>query len=98
MRMIQATEAKIHLAELLRNVEQGETIAITRHGKPIAHLIPAEAQERLQRKRAVEEFFVVEMREKRSKRLYKRCLNGVTRGTAFERTCHRCIYCHGVVA
>ncbi len=56
MRMIQATEAKIHLAELLRNVEQGETIAITRHGKPIAHLIPAEAQERLQRKRAVEEF------------------------------------------
>ena len=56
MRMIQATEAKIHLAELLRNVEQGETIAITRHGKAIAHLIPAEAQDRTQRKKAVDEF------------------------------------------
>jgi len=56
MRMIQATEAKIHLAELLRNVERGETIAITRHGKTVAHLIPAEAQEKIQRKRAVEEF------------------------------------------
>lgn len=56
MRMVQATEAKIHLAELLRNVEQGETIAITRHGKAIAHLVPAEAQNRVQREKAVEEF------------------------------------------
>ena len=55
MRMIQATEVKTHLAELLRIVERGETIAITRHGKAIAHLIPAEAQEKIQRKRAVEE-------------------------------------------
>lgn len=56
MRMVQATEAKIHFAELLRNVEQGETIAITRHGKTIAHLIPSEIQEKMQRKRAVEAF------------------------------------------
>ena len=56
MRMVQATEAKIHLAELLRNVERGETIAITRHGKAIAHLVPAEAQHRMQREKAVEEF------------------------------------------
>ena len=56
MRMIQATEAKIHLAELLRNVEQGETVGITRHGKTIAHLVPAETQDRIQRKKAVDEF------------------------------------------
>ena len=41
MLTIQTTEAKAHLAELLRTVERGETVAITRHGKAIAHLIPA---------------------------------------------------------
>jgi prevent-host-death family protein len=35
-----AYEAKTHLAELLDRVEGGETIAITRHGKPIAKLVP----------------------------------------------------------
>ena len=44
MREVQATEAKAHLAQLLSEVEHGETIAITRHGKPIAHLVPAEAR------------------------------------------------------
>ena len=56
MREVQATEAKAHLARLLSEVEHGETIAITRHGKPIAHLVPAEAQERAGRKAAVERF------------------------------------------
>ena len=56
MRVAPSTEAKARLEELLRNVEFGETIAITRHGKTIAHLIPAEEQDRLQRKNAVEEF------------------------------------------
>ena len=59
MREIQATEAKTRLAELLRVVERGETVAITRHGKPIAHLIPlipAPAQDRANRERAVERF------------------------------------------
>ena len=41
MREIQVTEAKARLAELLRVVEHGETVAITRHGKPVAHLVPA---------------------------------------------------------
>jgi prevent-host-death family protein len=36
-----AYEAKRHLAELLDRVEGGETITITRHGKPIAKLVPA---------------------------------------------------------
>ena len=56
MRQVQATEAKAHLAELLRTVERGETIAITRHGKTVAHLVPAEDQERAQRKEAVARF------------------------------------------
>ena len=56
MREVQATEAKTRLAELLRVVEHGETVAITRHGKPVAHLVPAAAQGRLNREEAVEQF------------------------------------------
>jgi prevent-host-death family protein len=49
MREIQATEAKTHLARLLSAVERGESFAITRHGRPIAHLVPAAAAERAAR-------------------------------------------------
>ena len=56
MHEIQATEAKARLAELLRNVERGETMSITRHGKVVAHLVPASGQDRAQRKEAIERF------------------------------------------
>ena len=56
MREIQATDAKARLAELLRAVEHGETVAITRHGKAVAHLVPADAQDRAGRERAIERF------------------------------------------
>ena len=39
MREIQASEAKIHLSQLLDQVEQGETLVITRHGRPIARIV-----------------------------------------------------------
>jgi len=45
MREIQASEAKTHLPQLLDDVEHGETIVITRHGRAIARLVP-EAQRR----------------------------------------------------
>jgi prevent-host-death family protein len=35
-----AYEAKTHLAELLEKVEAGEEITITRHGRPVARLVP----------------------------------------------------------
>ena len=56
MRQVQATEAKARLAELVRAVEHGETIASTRHGKPVAHLVPTDAHDRANRRRAVERF------------------------------------------
>ena len=40
MREIQASEAKTNLAALLDEVERGETVVITRHGRPIARLVP----------------------------------------------------------
>ena len=48
MREVSATEAPARLPELLRTVERGETIAITRHGKTVAQLVPAAAQEHAQ--------------------------------------------------
>jgi prevent-host-death family protein len=45
MREIQASDAKTHLPQILDEVERGETVIITRHGRAIARLVP-EAQQR----------------------------------------------------
>jgi prevent-host-death family protein len=37
-----AYEAKTHLSELLEKVEAGEEIVITKHGAPVAKLVPVE--------------------------------------------------------
>ena len=39
-----AYEAKTHLSELLEKVEAGEDITITKHGVPIARLVPVEKE------------------------------------------------------
>lgn len=41
METVGAFEAKTHLSDLLERVEQGEAFTITRHGKPVAKLVPA---------------------------------------------------------
>lgn len=43
MRTVGAYEAKTHLSQLLDEVEQGDTITITRHGVPVAELRPLSA-------------------------------------------------------
>jgi prevent-host-death family protein len=40
LRSVQASDAKARFAELLTDVERGETVIITRHGKAIATLQP----------------------------------------------------------
>ena len=40
MELIGAYEAKTHLPQLLDRVARGECLTITRHGKPVAQLIP----------------------------------------------------------
>jgi prevent-host-death family protein len=40
MREIQASDAKARLSQLLDEVERGETIVITRHGRAIARIVP----------------------------------------------------------
>jgi prevent-host-death family protein len=43
MREVGTLEARNSLSALLEQVEKGEEITITRHGKPIARLVPAAA-------------------------------------------------------
>ena len=42
MTSVGAYEAKTHLPRLLERVEAGETIIITRHGREVAKLVPAD--------------------------------------------------------
>ena len=41
MKSVGSYEAKTHLPRLLSEVEKGETITITKHGRPIARIVPA---------------------------------------------------------
>lgn len=36
-------EAKTHLSELIARAERGEEVVITRHNKPVAKLVPVQA-------------------------------------------------------
>jgi prevent-host-death family protein len=44
MATVGAYEAKTHLPELLERVKKGERIVITKHGNPIAELVPVGTQ------------------------------------------------------
>jgi prevent-host-death family protein len=46
MREVQSSEVKARLPHYLDEVEHGETIVITRHGRAVAHLVPAPIRER----------------------------------------------------
>ncbi|MCB1937105.1 MAG: type II toxin-antitoxin system Phd/YefM family antitoxin [Nitrosomonas sp.] len=48
-----AFEAKTHLSSLLKRVAQGEEIVITRHGKPLARLVPIDVADRSQTDRVI---------------------------------------------
>ncbi|MDR0591686.1 MAG: type II toxin-antitoxin system prevent-host-death family antitoxin [Bifidobacteriaceae bacterium] len=56
---IGAYEAKTHFAQLLDRVEAGESITITRHGRPVAHLAPGEGAGAVPRQAALAELAAV---------------------------------------
>ncbi|HKR84640.1 MAG TPA: type II toxin-antitoxin system prevent-host-death family antitoxin [Terriglobales bacterium] len=47
-----AYEAKTHLSELLDRVEAGEEITITKHGAPVAKLVPAKRESSIEERTA----------------------------------------------
>jgi prevent-host-death family protein len=56
MKSVGSYEAKTHLPQLLSQVEKGETFTITKHGKPIAVLSPAQQAPPRDVKAVIEEF------------------------------------------
>lgn len=40
MRKVQVSSVKTHISRLLDEVEHGETIVVTRHGRTIARIVP----------------------------------------------------------
>ena len=44
MERIGSYEAKTHLPQLLDRVARGESLTITRHGRPVARLIPVDTR------------------------------------------------------
>ncbi len=56
METVGAFDAKTHLSALLERVEQGETIVITRHGRPVAQLSPVERRDPDRIARLIEHF------------------------------------------
>jgi prevent-host-death family protein len=63
-------EAKTHLSRLLERVSAGEEFTITRHGKPIARLVPAAgARPKPEVRRVIEELKSFSRGNKLGKRL-----------------------------
>ena len=50
--VIGSFEAKTHLSELLDRVEAGEEVTITRHGSPVAQLVPVRKKSSREERRA----------------------------------------------
>ncbi|MDQ3194785.1 MAG: type II toxin-antitoxin system prevent-host-death family antitoxin [Pseudomonadota bacterium] len=59
-------EAKTHLPKLIERVQSGERITITKHGKPVAELIPMGTVDAETRRKAVDDLFKLrdELRER----------------------------------
>ena len=56
MERVGAYEAKTHLPKLLDRVVQGESLTITRHGRPVAKLVPV-ADDRARAREAAARIF-----------------------------------------
>ena len=54
MLTVGAYQAKTRLSELLGRVAEGDSITITKHGRPIARLVPVEEDVRRRASRAAE--------------------------------------------
>ena len=57
---IGAFEAKTHLPQLLERVARGESLTITKHGKPVARLVPVDSNRKQAREAAAR---IVERRQ-----------------------------------
>jgi prevent-host-death family protein len=62
MREVQASDAKARLPQLLDEVERGETLVITRHGRAIARIVPEAHQRQAEIDRAIDSIRTLRLR------------------------------------
>ena len=55
MAEIGAYEAKTHLPKLLERVQKGERFVITKHGRPVAELVPVAGRDAVKIRQAIAE-------------------------------------------
>jgi prevent-host-death family protein len=80
MQTIQASEAKTHFLRILDQVERGETIVITRHGKPVARISPQAEIDRERVEQAIES--MRELRKRTGKMSLEEILSARDEGRA----------------
>ncbi len=64
METIQASEAKTRFLSILDDVEKGASVIITRHGKPVARLVPEAAADAERIERAAKAILEIRKRTK----------------------------------
>ncbi|HME57445.1 MAG TPA: type II toxin-antitoxin system prevent-host-death family antitoxin [Terracidiphilus sp.] len=64
MRIVQASEAKTHFLRILKDVECGESVIVTHHGKRVARLIPDVEVDRERVQRAIQSILEIRKRTK----------------------------------
>jgi prevent-host-death family protein len=64
MQTIQATEVEAHILRILDDVERGESVLITRNGKPVARISPETEVDRDRVQRAVDSILEIRKRTK----------------------------------
>jgi prevent-host-death family protein len=64
MQTIQASEAKTHFLRILDDVERGESVIISRHGKEVALISPKAQNDRERVQRAIDSILEIRKRTK----------------------------------
>lgn len=59
-----AFEAKTHFSALLEEIEQGNEITITKHGRPVAKLVPVGDRQRMTPREAIDGLLKLQRRLK----------------------------------
>ncbi len=65
MTNVSASLAKSNFAAVLDRVEQGETLVITRHGKPVAEIRPSQGEKKSEREQLRDAFQAFRERAKK---------------------------------
>jgi prevent-host-death family protein len=63
-RTVGAFEAKTHFSALLEEIERGREITITKHGRPVAKLVPVADRQRMTAAEAIEGLLTLQSRLK----------------------------------